>query len=314
MKRAFQSRLAPELERFVAFKRSLGFLYRRNEYTLRSFDRYVVGHSRRKGRLPLERLLRGWLSRIENRKAITVAMDLAALREFFRFRKRTDPTGFVPGREWAPQSVESAFCPYVFSTGDIRNILKAAAGMRGGQFRELTLRTAVVILYCTGLRPGEAGRLRLGDVDLNRRVFTIRETKGKTRMVPFRKDLCRVLQHYLKARSVSASASDALFIQSDGRELGSRKLCDWIRQLLRRAGLKPACGRLGPRPFDFRHTFATHRLARWYRSGADLHARLPWLSAYMGHDDLLGTETYLTATPELLAAAGRRFRNRVGPR
>ncbi len=314
MKRAFQSRLAPELERFVAFKRSLGFLYRRNEFTLRSFDRYVAAHSRRRGRLPLERLLRGWLSRIENRKAVTVAMDLGALREFFRFRKRTDPAGFVPGREWAPQSVESDFFPHVFSTGDVRNILKAAHRVRGGQFRALTLRTAIVVLYCTGLRPGEVGRLRLGDLDLGRRVFTIRETKGKTRLVPFRKDLGRVLKHYLKRRSEITSSSDTLFIRSDGRELGSRKLCDWIRQLLRRAGLKPVRGRLGPRPFDFRHTFATHRLTSWYRSGADLHARLPWLSAYMGHDDLLGTETYLTATPELLAAAGRRFRERVGPR
>ncbi len=42
-----------------------------------------------------------------------------------------------------------------------------------------------------------------------------------------------------------------------------------------------------------------------------LHARLPWLSAYMGHDDLLGTETYLHTTPELLGLAGIRFRRRV---
>ncbi len=30
----------------------------------------------------------------------------------------------------------------------------------------------------------------------------------------------------------------------------------------------------------------------------------------MGHDDILGTETYLTATPELLELAGNRLRNR----
>ena len=35
----------------------------------------------------------------------------------------------------------------------------------------------------------------------------------------------------------------------------------------------------------------------------------------MGHLDLLGTETYLTATPELLALAARRFHHRfVGGR
>lgn len=63
-----------------------------------------------------------------------------------------------------------------------------------------------------------------------------------------------------------------------------------------------------------RHTFAVHWLTRWYRQGVDLHGRLPWLSAYLGHVDLLGTETYLTATPELLALAGDRFRRRYSGR
>jgi len=74
--------------------------------------------------------------------------------------------------------------------------------------------------------------------------------------------------------------------------------------------LKPLQGRVGPRPYDFRHAFAVQRLSQWYRQGVDLHSRLPWLSAYMGHTDILGTETYLTATPELLELAGGRLRRR----
>jgi integrase/recombinase XerD len=41
---------------------------------------------------------------------------------------------------------------------------------------------------------------------------------------------------------------------------------------------------------------------------------LPWLSAYMGHNDILGTETYLTATPQLLHLAARRLRTRLSQR
>ncbi len=74
--------------------------------------------------------------------------------------------------------------------------------------------------------------------------------------------------------------------------------------------MKPRRDRAGPRPYDFRHTFAVHRLMAWYHKGVDLHAHLPWLSAYMGHDNLLGTETYLTATPELLRVASNRFAHR----
>ena len=69
-------------------------------------------------------------------------------------------------------------------------------------------------------------------------------------------------------------------------------------------------GRVGPRPYDLRHAFAVHRLSRWYRQGVDLHPRLPWLSAYMGHVDIVGTETYLNTTPELLDLAGKRLRSR----
>jgi hypothetical protein len=42
----------------------------------------------------------------------------------------------------------------------------------------------------------------------------------------------------------------------------------------------------------------------------NLHARLPWLSVYMGHVNIVGTETYLNATPELLNRASNRLRRR----
>src|ERR1700687_4996892 len=76
------------------------------------------------------------------------------------------------------------------------------------------------------------------------------------------------------------------------------------------AGWKPDRGRIGPRPYDLRHAFAVRRLSRWYGEGVDLHARLPWLSAYMGHVDIIGTESYLHTTPELLDLAGNRLRRR----
>lgn len=67
--------------------------------------------------------------------------------------------------------------------------------------------------------------------------------------------------------------------------------------------------RLGPRIHDLRHTFAVHRLLAWYRDGADVNARLPWLATYMGHVDIASTHVYLHPTAELLEAVGRRFRS-----
>ena len=77
--------------------RALGYSYHRAAATLKSFDRYVLTHAGRQRTLPLAKLLRGWLSRRSGRKAVSVAMDLGTLRQFFRYRRRFHPDGFIPG-------------------------------------------------------------------------------------------------------------------------------------------------------------------------------------------------------------------------
>ena len=80
-----------------------------------------------------------------------------------------------------------------------------------------------------------------------------------------------------------------------------------IRRLLRELGIKPPGGRVGARTYEFRHAFAVHRLMAWANDGADIHAKLPLLSAYLGHQSVIGTEVYLKATPRLLELASTRF-------
>jgi integrase len=301
-----------EIARFLAFKRTLGHPYERGAFMLRSVRRYAAGQAVAGGRIDLDHVLRGWIARVGGRKPVTVTVELGVLRQFCAFRRRSDPRVIVPGRDWAPQAPVSVFLPYIFSTAEIRQLLHEAASWRGPHIRAVTLRTLIVILYCTGLRPGEAVRLEVGDVDLREQSFRVRESKGKTRLVPFGAGVAAVIRRYRHERRHVAQEPDTgpLLVRPDGRSLPASTAWAWMARLFRCAGLKPAAGRRGPRPYDFRHTFAVHRLTAWYHAGDDIHARLPWLSAYMGHDSLLGTEVYLTATPELLALAGHRFARR----
>jgi integrase len=170
----------------------------------------------------------------------------------------------------------------------------------------------MIATYCTGLRLGEAVRLQLGDLDPRRHLLHIRVSKGRSRDVPFQADLAGEFIRYLRERAdvlcaAGRTEEGALFIGLNGRGVTTKAASNAIRQLLRRLGLKGKAGRVGPRPYDLRHAFAVHRLTAWYREGVDLHARLPWLSAYMGHVNMIGTEVYLHATPELLQIASDRF-------
>jgi integrase/recombinase XerD len=314
MKHPFSSSFAVDLDQFLQFKRALGYRYHRPEFMLRSFDRFVCECTTRGQPTRLESAIVSWLTRTEGRKPLTIAVELAVIRQFCLFLRRRQPKAFVPDSRWTElRRGHAKYLPYIFSTAEIRQLIARSATLSGPPLRAKTFRTLILILYCTGLRPGEALRLKVDDVDLATQTFFIAETKGRSRWVPFHQDLAQALRRYLAFRRAvaPAGAQTRLLIGANGLRLPQSTAHGTLCKLFRDAGMKPARGRVGPRPYDFRHTFAVHRLTRWYRAGVDIHVRLPWLSAYMGHDNILGTEKYLTATSELLQIAGRRFEARL---
>jgi integrase/recombinase XerD len=53
-------------------------------------------------------------------------------------------------------------------------------------------------------------------------------------------------------------------------------------------------------------------MVEWYRAGLQVKDLIPNLSVYLGHVQPAHTYWYLTATPELLAAAADRFLQYAG--
>jgi site-specific recombinase XerD len=302
--------LARDTRAFLVFKRAMGIGYRRAEFVLNSFVRFVRDQY---GERPasLEQAVTQWAARIEGRKAVTVGNEFGVVRQLCLFRRRSDPRGFVPDHALAPVK-DSVFVPYIFSHEEVLALVTAATRHEGRNMWGAMLRALTLVLYCTGVRLGEATRLRMVDIDLRRAVLTVQRSKGRSRILAIRDDLVGELREYLRHRETVLAASGAgdpmtLFIRRDGSALTLRAASDALRCLLRDLGLKPPRGRSGARPYEFRHAFAVHRLTAWAVEGVDVHAKLPWLSAYLGHQNLLGTEVYLKATPQLLQLASRRF-------
>ncbi len=67
-----------------------------------------------------------------------------------------------------------------------------------------------------------------------------------------------------------------------------------------------------PRIHDLRHSFICHRLERWHAQGLDVDRHILALSTYVGHAKVTDTYWYVTATPELLAIAAKRFASQAG--
>jgi site-specific recombinase XerD len=302
--------LARDARQFLAFKRAMGMGYRRAEFVLDSFVRFVRDQYDERP-VALDQAVTRWATRIEGRKAITVGNEFSVVRQLCLFRRRSDPRGFVPEHALAPVK-ESVFVPYIFSRDEVLALVDAATRHEDRSMWGAMLRALTLVLYCTGIRLGEAIKLHMVDVDLRRAVLTVQRSKGRSRILAIRDDLVAELRQYLRMREEIAATSDAddpmtLFIRRNGSALSLQAASQVLRRLLRDLGLKPPHGRSGPRPYELRHAFAVHRLTAWAVEGVDVHAKLPWLSAYLGHQNLLGTEVYLKATPQLLQLASQRL-------
>ncbi|TFC10965.1 integrase, partial [Cryobacterium sp. MDB2-33-2] len=168
-----------------------------------------------------------------------------------------------------------------------------------------TYSTLIGLLSVTGLRIGEAIRLDGADIDLTGGVVLIRESKfAKTRNVPLQPSTVAALRAYAAQRDkrLPTPITTSFFVTVTGKRLLYPVVQTIFHDLCSDAGIGVGAAR-GPHLHALRHTFAITTLVNWYRSGADVHARLPYLSTYLGHREPRFTYWYLSAAPELLALA-----------
>lgn len=237
------------------------------------------------------------------------AYRLAVVRGFAAWLRTVDPAAEIPAAGLIPSRKQRA-TPYLYADDEIAALMAATESLRF-PLRAATYRTLVGLLAATGMRVGEAIGLDLGDADLNAGVLTVRNGKhGKSRLVPLHDTTARALQDYLQARDrffPGDAPTPAVLISPAGTRLLYCNVHATWKKLASAAGLAPRSGSCRPRIHDLRHSFAVRTMLDAYESGRDGQEALAALSTYLGHVDPRATYWYLTASPELMAAAGQRL-------
>ena len=160
------------------------------------------------------------------------------------------------------------------------------------------------------MRPSEPLLLDRDDVDLQRSVLTVQQSKfGKSRFLPVHETTTQALQTYAVRRDrIWPRPLDPAFFLSERRSrISPRTLQETFVKLSGQVGSLGPTDSRGPRPHDLRHRFAVSTLRRWQRDGLDVEGRILQLATYLGHARVSDTYWYLTADPELLQLAARRL-------
>jgi integrase len=312
----WSSALGPVMREHITRMQSLGYRYEVKARDLRRFDRFLQRHPDL-ATASLPQQLEAWRHESPGlRHQLRVQQCGRTLSKALHRKDTTTPLLSIEVG-LTRRVVQQERRPYVFTEAEVEKLLDAARTFpsRNAPLRPLALHAMITLAYCAGLRLGEIVSLTLSDLDLDGGLLEIRDTKFfKSRRLPLAASVIKVLSGYLRARAAAGAPTtpDAPMWWTTLRRCGysysmTEKL---LASVIRRAGLKPAPGRRGPRAHDVRHTFVAHRMMQWYRDGVDPQTRLPHLATYLGHKDIRSTLVYLNITPELLQQASERYRRR----
>lgn len=299
------SPLREELTNYLALRRSLGYRLARPEKLLEQFLQYLeltgqqhvtVAAALDWARLPAGGESNWWAQR------------LSVVRGFATYLHTLDPRHQVPASDLLPEQSQRA-CPYLYSDAEIVALITAAQSL-STPLRRATFATLIGLLTVTGMRVGEAIALDRSDVDLANGRLLIRHGKfDKARELALHPTAVEQLRRYqrLRDRQAPNPGTAAFLVSAAGTRLLYCNVHLAFHRLTAQAGLTPRSAACRPRIHDVRHSFAVHAMLDAYTAGEDGQTRLTLLSTWLGHVHPNSTYWYLSASPELMAAAGQRL-------
>jgi integrase/recombinase XerD len=298
--------IAPQLDRYLSVRRSLGYNLRTDERILRRFVRFADQEGA--SHIDTALFLR-WDAGLPAVGTSTRSARFGKVRLFVQWLSGIDPAHEVPPRGLLPDR-SGRQRPYIYSEAEIASIIAAAKALPSIYgLRALTCSTLFGLIAVTGLRISEALALDDDDLDARDGVLRVRRGKlGRERLLPLDPTVVAQLAGYAAERDrLLGRAAPAFFVTEKGTRLTDCCARYNFAHVCQRIGLRADqqyCrhGR-GPRIHDLRHTLAVRTMIDWYRAGKDPAREMIRLTTYLGHTDPSNTFWYLEAVPELLDLA-----------
>ena len=295
----FTSNLSDLLDGYVNEQRAIGYKYFKGASLLKQLDNFLVKNHLTEKRLPKEMVLL-WTKKRPNETASTRNGRISAVRGLANYMVRLGYEAYIYPAATVTINRYS-YVPYIFSQEELKSIFSICDRYPvsdSSPNRHLVLALLLRMLYGCGLRISEALNLKISDIDFKQGTLFIRDTKfKKERIVPMADTLTERCCIYAD-KVHKFNCVDTFFFPSPfGGAYNAGTIYKLFRKVLWKAGISHS-GK-GPRLHDIRHSFSVYCLKKWVLNEEDLTNLLPYLSAYLGHTDLRGTQHYLRLTADL---------------
>lgn len=302
------NKISTQIEQYLEYKHSLGFKLEGESSVLRSFSRHTIGQGY-EGNLTMD-IVFSWLASSGNQTDKSLGRRLDVIKPYSKYAAAFDPEAVcITGRIYS--NVHARPEPYIYSEAETLALMRACDRLFSPDgIRARTVKTVIGLLWATGLRPSEPFNLHIRDVDLERNITFIRETKfSKERIIPLSESAAGQMKAYREwvVGTLGHKRPEDPFFYTTGGKPMVEKAMRYAFKLIRDSIHASPKGYPHVRLYDFRHTRACNTIIQWLRTGEDISSCLHTLSAYLGHVHPEDTYWYLSATPELMRLACSRY-------
>ena len=301
-----------QLKEYIDEKRRLGCKYTAEEEISHKFDEFSMYYDCTNG---ISRQLADDFTELQpNWKEATQKRRISFMMNFGRYLLNHDIKAALPDKACLHSAYES-FKPYIFTHEQVQQLFELADEIHPN-YRNSHIFYPVLfrVLYCTGIRLGEALSMTMADVDLEHLTITIRNPKNhRDRRLPIGESLKSYLEWYIKEVHPVYHEED-LFFMTRGKQAYHGGNCNvFFVSLIKKIGI-PYGGykNRGPSIHCLRHTFCVHSLNKMLSDGIPNGVALTLLSNYMGHQSLSATGRYLQLTAEAFPCLTERIESMYG--
>lgn len=297
---------------YLDYKHGLGFQMTGEAVYLNAFARYTedIGYT---GTLTRDIVLK-WCENGNGLSLVTKGRRFEPLKGLADYANAFDPDSeLLPKLPYG--NPHKRVRPHIYTLEETCRLMEQCDHLYSPDgIRTLTMKTAIGLLWATGLRTSELVNLTVSDVDFTNSLLNIRSSKfNKDRIVPLLPEVSSQLKLY--RNQVESRCNKILennFFVTTGGKPFKRNTFEYAFQKIRGIIDVSDSGYSYARLYDFRHTFATRTIKNWLELGVDVNAKLFLLSTYMGHIHPEDTYWYLSSTPELMEISSHKYENIYG--
>jgi len=291
--------LSGYIEDMLLYKESIGYSRRSYEYNLTRFCKFIESKQLSMSELT-EDVILSWCSRWETESPTGARRRIQSVRELLKYLSAIGIGCYVIPSSYLPRA--KIRTPYIFTDKELLSIFDECDKLkpdRCSPHRHLILPVLLRLIFFCGLRPNEGRELRTCDIDFNKGVILIRKNKShKERYVVMSDDVLQMCRKYHSTTESIFIDQTYFFPSPNGVPYNRYWLAKQFRMIWKR--VKPNVREGNVVVYDLRHRYATTVMMRWLDEKADLNAKLPYLSAYMGHTHFSDTAYYIHLLPENL--------------